>query len=385
MVDSVMSDKIDTLKVDILKETDQSPVIVNESERKDNLFYNLPTSPVADMFLRIINAGENLSELPRRRKTVNPNQKIDIYEGGDERRVNVKSDKYNISLEISDIEKITGYNKAVKKMFIFVLIKINEQAYSNGVLRRNYVEFPLQELIDIGFYSRPQSARTGFKNSVSTLTSFKVSGTLKRKGEKAIEQSAIEVLFTGANIKNGICTVYLNERINWAFIAAFYTILPRYCFRLSNKAFDLLCYIFYLARQNVSMIEKKGWFNINMRAVQERLNLPDEKDRENPDKNINNPERDIRQPIEKAIEEIEALNNDIEFTITPVYDLDASISHYLDNGRLEIALHGKYAESFIKLSRNIAQKMQSLEKEKKAMMKETSVKALPENAKSENS
>ena len=44
----------------------------------------------------------------------------------------------------------------------------------------------------------------------------------------------------------------------------------------------------------------KFFCEIGVRAIQERLNLPDEKDRENPDKNINNPERDIRQPYRKG-------------------------------------------------------------------------------------
>lgn len=136
---------------------------------------------------------------------------------------------------------------------------MNKQAYSDGILKKNYMQFPLQELIDIGYYSRPQSARRGFHDATDILISVKVKGNMK-KSEKETTVTALEVLFTGANIKNGTCTIFLNERINWSFIASYYTILPKYSFKLSNIAFDLLLYIFNLARQNVKMIEKKGYF-----------------------------------------------------------------------------------------------------------------------------
>ena len=369
-----MNNKINTTdKIDILKGTDKSPAIIPEIIQEDELFYNMPTSPITDIILRAMNTNGNLSALTSKRKAINHSQKISILENNKKRRIKVDSKKYTVTLELSDIEKLIGSNKSAKKMFVFILIKINEQAYSDGQLKRNYIEFPLQELTDIGFYSRQQSARTGFKSSMDTLTSLKISGTLQQRGKKVIEQSSIEVIFTGGNIKNGVCTVYLNERISWGFIAIFYTILPRYCFRLSNRAFDLLCYIFYLARQNTKDIEEKGYFNIGLRAIQERLNLPSEKDAQNPGRNINNPERDIRQPIEKAIEEIEELNNNRDFTITPMYDLKASISHYLDDGYLKIELRGKYAENFVRLSINSTQKIQKAKKRKEAIIEKARI------------
>ena len=369
-----MDNKINTTdKIDILKGTDKSPIIIPEIIQEDELFYNMPTSPITDIILRSMNTNGDLSVLASKRKTINHSQKISILENNKRRRIKINNRKYTAILELSDIEKLIGSNKSAKKMFVFILVKINEQAYSNGTLRRDYIEFPLQELIDTGFYSQPQSARKGFKSSLDTLTSLKISGTLQRRGEKAIEQSSIEVILTGGNIKNGVCTVYLNNRVNWGFIAVFYTVLPRYCFRLSNKAFDLLCYIFYLARQNIKDIEEKGYFNIGLRAIQERLNLPSEKDAQNPGKNINNPERDIRQPIEKAIEEIEGLNNNREFTITPIYDLNASIVHYLDDGYLKIELCGKYARNFVQLSIDSTQKIQKAKKRKEAIIEKARI------------
>lgn len=71
-------------------------------------------------------------------------------------------------------------------MFVFSLIKMNEQAFSGGTLRRNYIQFPLQELIKIGYYRRPQSARKGFNDAMDILTSLKLKGTLQKGKKKTV-------------------------------------------------------------------------------------------------------------------------------------------------------------------------------------------------------
>lgn len=301
-----------------------------------------------------------IAQMPARAKEVNHSQKIEVLQAGNKRQVIVSSQVSTVTLELSDIDKLVGSNKPAKKMFVFSLIKMNEQAFNEGTLRRNYIQFPLQELIDIGYYSRPQSARKGFNDAMDILTSLKVKGTLQKGKKKTVEQSAIEVLFTGANIKKGTCTIFLNERINWAFVATFYTILPKYYFRLSNRASDLLYYIFYIARQRVRDIEERGYFTISMRAVQERLNLPSEI-------NNNNPDRTIKQPIDEAITAIEEASKDLEFTITPIYDDKAPIASYLSNGYLKIELKGKYARDFIELSKETAKQIQTAEKRRETI------------------
>lgn len=345
--------------IELVQTPEASIDLLTEKDRQRD-FYNVPTSPATDTILKVMGTGADLATLPARTKEVNHNQKIEVLQSGNKRQVIVTSDVSTVTLELSDIDKLVGSNKAAKKMFVFALIKMNEQAFSSGTMRRNYIQFPLHELIDIGYYSRIQSARRGFNDAMDVLTSLKVKGTLQKGKKKTVEQSAIEVLFTGANIKKSACTIYLNERINWGFIATFYTILPRYYFRLRNRASDLLYYIFYLARQKVREIEERGYFTISLRAVQERLDLPSEIGN-------NNPERTIKQPIEDAITEIEEASNDPEFTITPIYNMDDPISTYLSNGYLKIELAGKYAQDFIALSRETAKQIRTAEKRRETI------------------
>lgn len=334
--------------------------LLTERDRQKD-FYNLPTSPATDTILEVMGAGSDLASLPAKAKTVNHSRKMEVLQDGSKRQVIVKSGDSTVTLELADIDKLIGSNKPAKKMFVFSLIKMNEQAFSEGTLRRNYIQFPLQELIDIGYYSRPQSARKGFNDAMDILTDLKIKGTLQKGKKKTIEQAAVEVLFTGANIKKSTCTIYLNERINWSFIATFYTILPKYYFSLPNRASDLLYYIFYIARQRVKDIEERGYFTIGLRAIQERLNLPTEKGNCNPD-------RTIKQPIEEAITAIEEASKDLEFTITPIYNLGDPISNYLSNGYLKIELKGKYAKGFIALSKETSKQIRTAEKRRETIM-----------------
>lgn len=333
--------------------------LLTEKERRKD-FFNVPDSPTTDAIMRVMGTGSDLSQLPARRKEVSHSQSIEVLQNGKKRQITITSGVSTVTIELSDIDKLLGSNKSAKKMFVLALIKANEQAFSDGNLRRNYIQFPLQELIDIKYYKTPQSARRGFNDATDVLTSLKVKGALQKGKKKTVEQSAIEVLFTGANIKKGTCTIFLNERINWGFVATFYTILPKYYFELPNKASDLLYYIFFLARQNVKKIEKNGYFTISMRAIQERLNLPLETE-------TKNPERDIKQQIEDAITAIEVASRDLEFTITPIYDMKSPIATFLSNGYLKVELKGKYAKDFIALAQETEKQIKAAEKRRQSI------------------
>lgn len=180
----------------------------------------------------------DIADLPARKRQVNHAATLEVYEDGKRRQVQLKTQKASVTIELADIDKLTGSNKPAKKLFVLALIKANEQAIHDGQLTKNYVSFPLQELIDTGFYSTPQSARKGFNAGMDTLTSLKIKGHTQQTKNKRRAIDAQEVLFTGARIERGQCTIYLNERINWSFIAQYFTILPIYYFRLSNRAYE---------------------------------------------------------------------------------------------------------------------------------------------------
>ena len=322
-------------------------------------FYNVPDSTASNLILETLGAGAAIADLPARKRQVNHATTLEVLESGKRRQVSLKTQKASVTIELADIDKLTGSNKPAKKLFVLALIKANEQAIHDGQLTKNYISFPLQELIDTGFYSTPQSARKGFNAGMDTLTSLKIKGHIQQTKKKGSSIDALEVLFTGARIERGQCTIFFNERISWSFIAQYFTILPRYYFRLSNRASDLLYYIFYLARQHTKDIEERGYFTISFRAIQHRLQLPSEVGN-------NNPDRTIKQPIEEAIEQIEdghsGLYGNEDFSLLPVYDEYAPIANFLDNGYLRVELKGSFAETFIAISKGTAKQIEAAQK-----------------------
>ena len=326
-------------------------------EQKD--FYNVPDSTASNLILETLGAGADIADLPVRKRQVNHGTTLEVLENGKSRRVTLSGGKSQVTIEIADIDKLTGSNKPAKKLFVLSLIKANEQAIHGGHLTRDYISFPLQELVDIGFYKSLRSARTGFNSGMDALTSLKIKGRIQRTKKKGNSVDALEVLFTGAKIENNQCFVRFNYAIDWGFIVQYFTILPKYYFALPNRASDLLYYIFYLARQNTRDIEERGYFTIGFRAIQHRLQLPNEK-------GLNNPQRDIKQPIEDSIEQIENLHsityNNMEFSLLPVCDDTAPIADYLDNGYLKVSLTGAFAETFIAISKDTAKQIETAQK-----------------------
>lgn len=322
-------------------------------------FYNVPDSTASNLILETLGAGAAIADLPARKRQVNHATTLEVLESGKRRQVSLKTQKASVTIELADIDKLTGSNKPAKKLFVLALIKANEQAIHDGQLTKNYISFPLQELIDTGFYSTPQSARKGFNAGMDTLTSLKIKGHIQQTKKKGSSIDALEVLFMGARIERGQCTIFFNERISWSFIAQYFTILPRYYFRLPNRASDLLYYIFFLARQHTKDIEERGYFTMSFRAIRHRLQLPSEVGN-------NNPDRTIKQPIEEAIEQIEdghsGLYGNEDFSLLPVYDEYAPIANFLDNGYLRVELKGSFAETFIAISKDTAKQIEAAQK-----------------------
>lgn len=329
-------------------------------------FYNMPDSTASNLILDTLGAGAGIADLPKRKKAVSHGSNITVLEKGKERRVLLNGNKTQVTIELSDIEKIAGSNKTAKKMFVLALIKANEQAIHNGELTRDYVSFPVNELIRMGFYKTPQSAKIGFRNGMQTLTSIKVEGKEYKSKKKTIVSEGLRVLFTGYDIlRGGQCVIYFNPHINWNLITQYFTILPRYYFELSNRASDLLYYIFYLARQHTKDIQERGYFTISFRSLQAKLNLPSEVGNREPAKTI-------KQPIEEAIEEIEIAHsgyyNNTELALLPVYDDLAPISDFLDTGYLKVTLSGNFSKTFIELSNKQTKQIATAEKRKNAIV-----------------
>ena len=335
---------------------------ITEREKRQG-FYNLPTSPAADLLVKTMGAREDVNELYQYRK---PGSTIAVQSSGKARRIDVENTAGNVMIELSSVDKVIGNRKGVKKMFLYALTQINEQAYSVengvGVLRSDSITFTLQDLQDAGLYSTNDTARRGFTRARDAFTSMKVMGKQKRGKKSAATIDALEVLFTGGKIKNNICTLYLNDRINWGFICSYYTLLPKWAFSLPINAFDMLYTIFFLARQNTSKIQQQGYFTISIETIRKRLGLP-------PLETTRRLKESIMQPIEDAITNIEDTRMAIEqagqdFTITP--SPQENTRDFLENGYLKIGLAGNYASSFIDIAQG---KTEAIEAKKKKQEK----------------
>ncbi len=356
----------------------QEPLLPSLEEERNWQFYDVPTSPTTNLMLDTLGAGADINTLPARKRVISHAATYNVTSRGSERKVELSTKDSTITLTLSDIDKLSGSNKTAKKLLVFTLSKMSHNALSNGVLYTDILDFPLRELVDNGLYKNLDTARIGFKSGMDTLTSIKVGGSIKR-GKRELA-SGVFVLFPAATLEKGQCRVRLSKDINWSFIAQYFTKLPSYAFALPNKAFDLLYYIFYLARQNTREIKESGFFKISFRALQQRLMLPNEV-------GAKNPQRDIKDPIENAIVEIEnhhreAFHN-LDFQLLPVYDDNLPIGDWLDSGYIKVTLKGSFSEPFIELEDTRTKKVETAVKRREAIVDEARTRNMAEALKAE--
>lgn len=322
------------------------------AEKPGDLFA-LPSSPALALIVDLLSGGDP-KDLPKRKSKYNRRQEITVKSKDNKREISYTTGKDFVSIQIDDVGKIIGQNPRAKKLLVRILKCASEQAIHSGFLAREVVSFPLRDLVGAGQYKNLETARQGFYNTTETLVGLKISGKSERGKKKTISQGGHAVLFTTAYVDNATCMVALNKHLNWQFITQYYTALPNFYFELSPRAADLLEHIFNMARQNTKLILQGDPFVISYRAIQYKLNLPDETTNRNP-------QRDIKDAIENAIEEIEEACRKYttptkdgkgtapELALLPQADYFAPVKKYLDDGRLEVTLRGSFAERFIKI------------------------------------
>jgi len=338
-------------------------------DTKGGLFTH-PTGPILNLVYDIMISGE-VDSLPDRKMKYNRNIRLKVEENGPRRKLSYTKGNDTVTVEITDIRKLSDRNPQAPKILTRILMKAAEQALYSGTLYRDYISFPLLDLVGEGQYKNIETARQGFYNATDILVGdIKVSGKIERGKKKILQQGKLEVLFTGAEVDTGECKVYLNPRLSWAVIAPYFTGLPDWYYMLPNRAAVLLEYIFYLARMNTQEIAEQGFFTISYRAIQDRLNLPNETLPNG--KPINNPRRDIKDQIEMAVSQIEdmyakcspPLSKDVppDLALELIEDYNAPIKKYLDEGRLKVFLNGEYARRFIDLHQQTKLKIEEAQK-----------------------
>lgn len=337
--------------VEIITQLLEDPAIRKEIEKELKAAQGNELAPLGSMpngdalnwLYRVItsNKGGRLVQ----RSIGNRHEEIVATQKGDTLTFTRKN-KQSGSTVIIEIDQANKYlrktNKTFIKLLTFTLQKMTEQHFPLEV------SFPLQELVDLGMYSTTSNARRAVKEFFEQQLLTTLSGIVK-KGKKTVKEEG-GVLFYHYRLKNGYVTLSANENFNMDFIANYFTVFPRFAYALSNNAFSLVRYIFFLARQNTQPIKDKGTFAINLEAVRENLGLPSIEE-------VNNRKykQFIMDPIEMAIEEIEnALINVPEakeygFTITPYTEDTGNINKWLE-GYLEIGLNGDFAETFVRIA-----------------------------------
>lgn len=351
---------------EIIKELFEDPVIKREIEKeaaaaqKNTLapLGSLPNGEIIYWLIRTLKSSKGGRMVEQ--SSGNRHEKITILQKGDSlifTREN-KQTKTTQTIEMKNALKYLGKNKTFIKLLIFSLQKMTAQNFPLEV------GFSLQELVDLGMYSTTSNAWRAVKSFYEQQLDTPLSGTVK-KGKKTVKEEE-GVLFYHRKVDNNFITLYVNENLNTEFIANYFTVFPRFAYALSNNAFSLVWYIFYLARQNSQDIKDKKTFTINLEKVRENLGLPSVEEVKHRKYRDN-----IIDPIETAIEEIEdALQNvpeakECSFTIT-LYGTDTSNIREWLQGYLEIGLKGDFAETFVKLAEKAEQDRKQWERIKKA-------------------
>lgn len=335
-------------------------------------FYNYPTSPAERLIMSIFQYGKSALIKDQNGQWsgdlssmyASHSAKIEVQEikNTPKRRVKYTSGNETVEITLPDVNKLSdSKKKPAKKMFAFFLAKIAEQALDDGNLTREDILFSLKELIDYNMYENLDTARKGFKTAYEQIAPLGIEGTSVRGSKKSkthteIKQDTARFMFTGYDINNGECTIYLNSKLNWSFLVQYYTLMPKWAFGLSSRAFDLTYYIFTLARQNLSGITDRGYFTIRMSTIQNYLQIPSASP---------NPRRDIIDPIDNAITEIEEASHTEDFTLTPK-EIGETASSYL-NGYLEIGMKGEYVRYYADLEKRFKKRIEQAEKRRKAI------------------
>lgn len=226
----------------------------------------------------------------------------------------------------------------MRKLTPYVFQKANQQSYPDEIM------IDLEELVDLGMYGNIDSAWKALSAWQERMSTTDVSVKRGRQGAEG------GILFYHRRRKQGVAYISVNPRISLRVFAQQWTIFPSWAYSLSQRAFDLVFHIFYVARQNVGKIAETGSFRISLKALLAPMGLPtpEEAKRGRRYKQL------IKDPIKDAVREVEekvASTPEARgcLTLIPMWnDAAREIDEWL-NGTIEVRMVDKYASSFIEL------------------------------------
>lgn len=308
--------------------------------------------------------------------------------------VKIEKDNMSVNIKFPNINNFIGKNDNISKVFVFLLAKINEQAIGkdeNGeiVIIKKHITFNIEELINLGIYTGKTknvaltNAKKGLYTCYEKLAKLEITMSGNMRIDKKSKKESIQshsFLFNKFFRKGSQVIITLQEDGFFSYLTYdFFTIIPKWAFKLDNKAFALIKLIFERARfESKNIIDKdikagSFSFNVSMEHIQNTLGIPRAED------TIKHNEY-IRKPIEKAIEDIEKTYKneividengnyeksiDLEILVKPKRNERAeykeTIQEFLKQ-YIEITLKGQFADFFIKQFVNSKKKSQNIEK-----------------------
>lgn len=337
--------------------------------------FPVPTTPMASHIYQGMTSFSDLQRVNEKKDNKNRSATVSIKDSKKKntRSLTIETKNSKSSITFSNMD---NFPRPAKKLYWFALGKVLEQAFYNGKLTRNYIQYSLDELVgEDKMYKTKRTARRGSDEAADFMTGIKAKGEVRGLGKDTIEQKEIEVIFTGYKRDKGECVLYLNDRLNWGLIAAVFSHMPDCFLGLSNKAADLLVVIVERARQNTDkIVEKENGkqiirFTIRNRYLQDRLSLPAEG-------KTKNPYRDIIQPIDEAIKEINKKDNNLNLKIHPRYNSMGNIMDFLENGAIEVELTESYSSTFLQMEDTKTKRIEKAVKKKEKIEERARAKAL---------
>ncbi len=347
-------------------------------------WFSFPNSPASNTVFGVVSHAGTLETYANRLEHNSHSTQIDFFDPPEgtqknlSQRIKYTTDNTETTIHLDNIDLFTKANKPLKKILTYTLVQLSKENVTENLENDISIKFPLEDFVTLGCYKTIRTARQAFNQAQHPLTSIKIEGVVRdKKDQKQITDSGIEVLFTGAHIKNGIVEIYLNKRINWQLFALqYFSILPKEYFSLSDNAADTLLNIVMLARKRLNDIGKNGSFNMSFKTLQQILDLPDENATKNPG-------RDIKEPILNAISEISnMLNGDI--VVEPIYNTNGNIIEFLENGYAKVSLYNEYLEHFGDLAKTKKLKIENTIKKREEIKERAQVKALASKIKKDS-
>lgn len=217
------------------------------------------------------------------------------------------------------------------KIFKFVLSKATQQHTSQP-------QFNLAELVDLGIYNDTRTAYEGLKNTIIPKMG-KINILIEKKNKKTgstVEDGFIfSPVFGESAVYKDKCKITVSSALFFA-AQTYFTVFPRWAYSMTDDAFSLLDYIFYLARQNTVELKENGYFDIKLDTIRQRMGLPSpNEERRQADK--------ILKPMNDALEAIEDAQLAVDDKI--VY-FELQCEDYRDartflQGKLRVKIEGK--------------------------------------------